>query len=135
MRNPLGFHLIELMVVVVIISLLAIISRPFYTEHVVRAKRLAAEVSLIKLASALEKYYLMNNTYQNATLVAMGFSERIPEQPYRFVITSANEHAFTLQAVPVNEQADRDTACGTLEINSQGEKSNRGQKGVRDCWV
>ena len=58
-----GFTLVEVVVVVALIALLATIAIPSYKEHVKKTRRVDAESVLVGFASALERYYSVNNTY------------------------------------------------------------------------
>ena len=58
-----GFTLIELMIVVVIASLLALLSYPSYREFAARAKRNEAKAALLQIATNQERAYLQNNTF------------------------------------------------------------------------
>ena len=129
-----GFSLLELMIVLAIISTLTVLSFPLYSQHFIRAKRLEAAITLSKLAVALEQYYTLHNTYQQATLAILGFPEKIADNRYQLQIITATETDFRVRANPFNEQAKLDKRCGALLLNSQGEKSITGPGKLLDCW-
>ncbi|EKD53866.1 MAG: hypothetical protein ACD_60C00143G0008 [uncultured bacterium] len=135
MKKIHGFNLIEMMIVLIIISILSAICIPLYSEHLSHAYRLEAEINLVKLAGALETYYLLNNTYQNATLDELHFEKNIADNQYELAITSETENDFRVQAIPIHQQAERDTACGTLSLNSNGEKQISGGSPLTECWL
>ena len=60
-----GFTLIELMVVIVIISLLAMVAVPSYKTSVAKARRADAQTSLSNFANTMELYFTENGTYRN----------------------------------------------------------------------
>jgi type IV pilus assembly protein PilE len=125
-----GFHLIELLIALTIISLLTAISLPLYSQHIAHARRLAAEVTLTKLASALEQYYTAHNSYADATLSDLSFSAVTDDGAYHLQIVDADSSQFLIEAAP--RQAD--SACANLRLNSSGEKSISGTGSVAECW-
>ena len=136
MQKSIGFSLLEIMFVLIITSILtALCCLPIYSQHLTHAKRLEAEMNLIKLASALEQYYIVNHTYQNATLNVLNFPEKIVRNHYQLAIASATETDFTLKAIPINQQVQSDHACATLLLNSKGEKSITGTGKLANCWT
>jgi type IV pilus assembly protein PilE len=73
MKNFRGLSLIELMLTLAILGILASIALPEYSQHYRRAQRLTAEVELLKLTSALEEYFVINNSYNGANLEKLNF--------------------------------------------------------------
>jgi len=134
MRKKSGFNLLELMIVLTIIGILCAISIPIYSEHMIRARRLEAEVSLIKLANALEKYFFLNNTYENATLEQLHLSEKIANEQYQLQIAAATSSGFSIKAVPLGMQAEKDVACASLTLDSEGNKGITGSDKITACW-
>lgn len=130
MHKKFGFTLIEILITLVIIGILAMYAVPAYHEHVAKARRTAAETVLVQLASALESYYMSNNSYQGATLQSLGFSELIVKNTYQLSIANLTDTHYALTAVPLGDQAEYDQACGVLTLNSTGEKGAK-QDG---CW-
>ncbi|MES2218583.1 MAG: type IV pilin protein [Pseudomonadota bacterium] len=128
-----GFSLIEIMLVLFIVGLLMAISVPYYSQHVVQQNRLVAASSLLKLSSALERYYLENNSYAGATLANLGFAASVANNQYLVGMVNAGADGFLISARPVNRQA-RDTVCATLSLNAVGEKSISGSGSVAECW-
>src|SRR5688572_24326090 len=116
-----GFHLIELMIVVGIISLLTVIAIPLYSQYMVKAKRLTAEATLMKMAAALERYFILHNRYEGATLSRLGFSkEEVRQYEFKLHLTASG---YQIKAIPKDDQAEKDAACGTLSLDSRGTKS------------
>lgn len=64
-RRKSGFTLIELLIVVAIIAILALIAVPNFLEAQVRAKTSRVKADMRSLATALEAYYVDNNSYTN----------------------------------------------------------------------
>lgn len=129
-----GFHLIELLIVISIIAILTSISLPLYSQHIVHVRRLEAARILSKLAIAMEQYYIEHNTYQNATLASLHFSEFIVEKNYRLIIDVANDHDYLLSAKPQGNQAEKDALCATLTLAANGEKNVTGGGSLENCW-
>ncbi len=63
MRKLKGFTLIELMVAVVIVSILAGVALPAYTDYVKRGKIVEATATLSQLRLNAEKFFADNRTY------------------------------------------------------------------------
>ena len=62
-KNHLGFTLIELLIVVAIIAILAAIAIPNFLAAQVRAKVARVKGEMRTLTTAIESYYVDNNTY------------------------------------------------------------------------
>lgn len=118
----------ELLTTLVIIGIFSIIALSLHTRNIAHAKREAAEVALSKLANALEQYYLVNNTYENATIDKLHVT---PPKDYQLEIVSATQSSFNLAAYPTTTQ---DNACGTLTLNSNNEKGATGANLAEGCW-
>jgi type IV pilus assembly protein PilE len=134
MFYSLGFSLFELLITLTIIGILTLIALPAYTEHVAHEHRIEAEIALEKLAASLEQYTTLHNTYQNATLESLGSPEIVANNTYQLSITTATDTYFLVIATPSDAQASKDKTCGTLTLNSEGEKGITGQGKLSDCW-
>lgn len=128
-----GFTLLELLTVLSILGLLALGSYPIYTHHLLKTHRTEAQVSLFDLASALDRYYLVNNTYKGATLETLEINEDTPNHYYRLAIASLTDDSYLLRAIPIGSQA-KDSYCGDLTLNQLGERSSSGKGGNSNCW-
>lgn len=134
MKKIWGFSLVELLITLTIISILSAIALPFYSQHQANERRLEAEVALNKLAISLEQYYITHHGYQDVTLINLEFNDKIADNRYQLIIASATDNSFELQAKPLDNQARIDAACGTLTLNSSGEKGITGPGQLSDCW-
>src|SRR3990172_10575317 len=105
MRNE-GFTLIELLIVVAIIAILAAIAIPNFLAAQVRSKVSRAQADMRSLATALESYYVDNNSYPFPRDVGNPFSypgngftfEGIPEQlstPIAYISSAVIKDPFT----------------------------------------
>lgn len=133
-----GFSLIELMVALVVFAIIAVIAYPNYQNYVRKAHRTSAKTALLEIASRQERYYSTNNVYATS-LTFLGYSATgvgVPSGsgPYYHVgLLAASATSYTIRAVPVGTQT-QDTACGTFQLNSLGQKTISGTGTAGDCW-
>ncbi|WP_455223135.1 type IV pilin protein [Kaarinaea lacus] len=124
-----GFTLVELMIVVIIVSLLAMVAVPSYNKSVSKARRADAQASLSNLAGAMERFFTDKGTYVGAagpigTPTATGVPNIYHSQTpvdgnvkfYNLTIEVATAGAYTLRATPIGGQVDD----GYLELLSTG---------------
>ncbi len=145
MNKQSGFSLLELMVVVAIVGIIAAIAYPSYLEQIRKTRRADCAGSLTSLGSTMERYFTVNSTYTGAA--AGGADTGAPAifptscpidggaATYNLTIELANASNYTIQAAPVNAQAD--DKCGNLTLTSRGLKGvNSAASGVtaQECW-
>lgn len=128
-----GFSLLELLITISIVGTLSAICIPVYSQHIAHAKRVEAEITLQKLAVALEQYFTIHNSYSDADLQKLGFTENTNTR-YQFVLSSMTNDGYVVSAIPSAKQAEKDLACETLSLNSIGEKKISGNGSIEDCW-
>ncbi|WP_020648881.1 type IV pilin protein [Solimonas variicoloris] len=145
-RRQSGFTLIELIIAVAIVGILAAIAYPSYINSITKTKRRAAEVCLSSYATFMERFYTTNlrydedlagNAMNSAALQALGLdcaSDQNTGKDYSYAFESVAAAAYTLKAVPIDAQADRDTRCGTLTLDHTGTRGATGSAGVAECW-
>lgn len=144
----LGFSLIELLSVLAIMSLLLALAVPAYHGHVVRAKRVQGQASLLRLMQQQERYYSQNNHY-------LAFSSASPApQVQAFPWWSGEGPAASayeiealaclgstigqcvlLRAMPGTSKVDaqfQDADCGVLSLSSTGQRGSSGP--ASHCW-
>ena len=125
-----GFTLIELMIVVVIISILASIAIPAYTQYVQRGIRAEARALLMDASSKMEKHYSDCNAFGTAIAAARncgaggvdicGAAACTSEtNRYNLVFQGATAQAYTLRATEITP---RDADCGDFLLTSTGIK-------------
>jgi type IV pilus assembly protein PilE len=136
MRRDLeGLTLIELMVVVVIVTILAMIAVPGYRQYVLRTNRTEAKRTLLDVAAAQERFYLQNNTYagpsalETAPPAGLGIPGTTQNGHYAIVINAGDANAFTATATAQGGQA-RDARCASFTIDHAGAKTATSA----DCW-
>ena len=140
-----AFTLIELMIVVVIVSILALLSYPNYQGFIMKSRRVDAEAALLGLENAMERQYTESNSYLGAGTVGRNtgaptvFSATSPLHGsvvyYQLSIDSATATSYQLNATPTGAQS-RDK-CGTLTLTNIGIKAVIDADAgvvVADCW-
>jgi type IV pilus assembly protein PilE len=145
-RKSKGFSLTELMVTVSVVAILASIAYPSYTNQMKKTRRVDAQGALMGLASAMERFYTVNNTYIGTTdngaprppLPTIYPSEApLSSSPkyYDLVIQDITASSYILRAVPKDAQA----GDGYLELDSTGakmwDKNDDGIEGIgENTW-
>ena len=137
------------MVVVAIVGILAAVAYPSYVEYINRGKRAEGQAAIMKTLQLQERFYTVNGTYaSNAQLptlfgLAAGAtvtSGQVPSDPNAwYVITVNNPVGCTPLTVCVNVTATprtgfNDPRCGTLTMNSVGQRSQSGNQSVAYCF-
>lgn len=130
-----GFSLLELLIVMAIIAILIAVAYPVYTSYLTTGRRNQAEVALLYLASQLEEFYSLENTYQGATLDGLGVNTYTDDHSYQLMIQSLTVASYTIVALPLNQQAKADSECGVLSLNELGEKTISGTANSSACWI
>ncbi len=128
-----GFSLLELLIAIVIITILVTIAYPSYTSYLAKGRRAQAMIDLLYMASQLESFYTMQNTYQGAAQ-SLGLKSTTDDHNYQLVIQSTSDSHYNLAAVPNSTQAAIDSSCGTLTLNELGERGDTGTLTPEKCW-
>lgn len=133
MNKMKGFTLMELLIVVAIMGILGAVGYPIYTNAINKGNRADAIDSLLSLASRMEEYYMVNDSYVGATVAADGSgtvgSNQTSASLYTLSIPAATAFGYTITATPVGT----DTECTTLSLNNLGQKTATGSDAA-NCW-
>lgn len=133
-RGAHGFTLVELMAVVAIIAILAMVAVPNYASYAMRARRVDAQLALLRIADAQERYYAANNNYGNK-LADLGITTAMSEQGhYRIQLRPKSGEGFIAIATPIPEGAQARDACKALYIDDAGVKGQTGGTTNGRCW-
>jgi type IV pilus assembly protein PilE len=136
-----AFTLVEVMVVLAVVALLAAVAYPSYMEYISRSKRAQARATLAEAAQFMNRFYTVNDRYdQDLAGAAVALPSDLAQSPrtgtpeYRIQLVAANLNRaqFALQAIPV--QPDR---CGTFQVNESGQRSlvpARDAEASVSCW-
>lgn len=122
-----GFTLIELMIAVAIVAILVAVAVGSYDFAVVKTRRGAAKACIASGAQYMERYHTLNFSYEDAALPAC--SSDVTDYYTVGFDGTPDADTFKIQAVPNSKQ--KDSACGTLSLDSTGVK---GANNVDSCW-
>lgn len=126
-RSAGGFTLIELMIAVAIVAILVAVAVGSYDFAVVKTRRGAAKACIASGAQYMERYHTLHFSYEDAALPAC--SSDVTDYYAVGFDGTPDADTFKIQAVPNSKQ--KDSACGTLSLDSTGVK---GANNVDSCW-
>jgi len=126
MKQQKGFTLIELIVVVAILGTLAAIAIPIYNNHRATAFRSAGKAALMEQAQAMERFFVRQNSYEDATIPADVEGGRYTlsfRNPSGLAVTTDPlindfDNAFVIRAT-----ANFNDRCDWLQINQAGART------------
>lgn len=127
--NQTGFTLIELMIVIAIIGIISAIAFPSYNSYLRKSRRADAKVTLTKMASTQERWYLQKSTYTSDVDNIGG--DTSDDGHYTMAITSADSDGYEMTATIIDGGAQsNDTSCQTFTLASTGLKTATSPT----CW-
>lgn len=135
-KKTAGFTLIELMIVVVIVSLLAMIAYPSYRNYVLRSHRADALATLAQDQATIERCYAQNFSYNAACASLPTFPHNSPQNYYSISISNLTASTYTLTATAIGSQAI-DTTCSTYTIDQANQRNATDSSGTpqSSCWA
>lgn len=130
-----GFSLLELMIVLAIVSILAGVAYPSYTNHVRKSKRADAKVALQNAAQQMEAFYIRNNYRYSPKALDSSLDSNAdtgtissPEGQYTIVVQipsgttpPRSTYVLTATAKPNSTQA-KDKDCYRFRLDNTGQK-------------
>lgn len=155
-----GFSLIEVMIVLIIIGILMMVALPGYQDSMRKSHRADGMRDMMELVARQERFYAQNSVYTDEIKAADGLNysggrhEVCTTAPAADTVVSSECH-YTLSVEPFSQNGTQDSdfsrryvlvaaprggqqkdPCGTLTVNSLGERSQRGSPGDSDlnCW-
>jgi type IV pilus assembly protein PilE len=129
-----GFSLIELLIVMVVASILAMIAVPSYQDSVRKSRRAEGKVLLTDTAQRLERCYSQFGSYDNdGCAIQDGADILSPGEFYTVTVAIPNATTFTLTAAPEGPQVD-DEMCGELSLTNTGLRDRSGSADMDRCW-
>jgi general secretion pathway protein G len=120
--NPLGFTLIELMVVISIIIILLSIAVPMYKQSVLHAKETVLRDDLFHLRNVIDEYtYDKKKAPQSLDdLVSGGYLRTLPNDPFTGKADWQTTQEDTMVALDQTEPGIDDVHSSSSQIGSDG---------------
>lgn len=147
-RDSKGFTLVELMAVLAILAILAALVYPSYTQQVVKARRIEAQLALLDIMQRQEQYRALHHSYLAFSIETEDADAgQFPTWTGNSAAASAHEldgyacpgqeiaHCIELRARPGTANVDAgfsDPDCGDLTLDSTGRQTASGPSSR--CW-
>jgi type IV pilus assembly protein PilE len=118
-----GFTLVELLIAVAIVSILAVVALPSYTDFIARSNRTEAQRELLRIANIQEQFYVDTREY-TADMIALGLDNDpfITENSYYSIDATLANGDFVLTATALEPQKSNDSICQVLSVSNTGKK-------------
>ena len=130
-RKQIGVTLIELLIAVAIVSIIAAVAYPSYTDSVVRSNRSEAQRELLRLANLQEQYFIDNRAYTtDMTDLGLTADPYLTESGNYSIDATVAGVTFVLTATAKGAQATKDSSCLTLSVADTGQKTATSNY----CW-
>jgi type IV pilus assembly protein PilE len=132
-----GFTLIELLIAIAVVTILAAIAYPTYTEHTKKTRRSEIAGVLVEEAQRLERFFSRAGQYSNAIGPPVREHEVAVGNAYYAISAERSEQAFVLTAMPVAGTLMSGDRCGGFVLENTGKHHNVGMSGdasVQTCW-
>jgi type IV pilus assembly protein PilE len=112
MKN--GFSLIELVFVLAIVSIMAVIAYPSYSNLIMRAHKLDGQLALFHLAQQLEQHYANTQDYRTMTIT----NPLSPHGFYTLHLANISQTTYVLHARL--KRTTENTQCQILTLDNTG---------------
>jgi type IV pilus assembly protein PilE len=128
-----GFSLIELMLVLVVMAMLVSLGMVSYRQYAFRARRAEAQVMLLHVAQAQERYRATYHRYAGGLIEELGFASIVsPRGNYVLSVILDGAKAQGFRAIATPRQGQQGDVCGALSIDQLGRRLPEGGNGA--CW-
>ena len=133
-RRSAGFTLVELAVVAVLVSLLAAIAVPVWSEHLMRARRADAVAALTRVQMAQAQYQGHHGLYAGQLAVLRGAASPLSSAGhYEISLREAGAEGYVASARARTDGAQRhDSECPELLLLVRGGMASHEPSGR--CW-
>lgn len=132
MKNSKAFTLIELCTITAIIAILCAIAYPSYIHYLKISRRSDAHVSLLKIASLQDQYFLYHNKYTDINKLSGGINGDfiISDELFYKITADITDNTYLLTATAMGVQSS-DTECSTITFSHDGKKDGTTSE---TCW-
>lgn len=132
--------------VLAILGILVLLATPNYLNYLTKTRRVDGQTALLDLANQLQRYYLIHQSYETATIASNNPQSDVlsqaasPQGWYHLQISAQSQNQYSLEAQPQGAQAKADQQCQTLTINHLGElgskngSANKPTGTTHPCW-
>lgn len=110
-----GFTLVELMIAVAIVGILASIAMPAYSRYVTEARRTDAQLALLRVQIAQEKFRATSMVYAE-TIAELSLPEQSDQGHYSVAIAEADSTGYSVTATAQGSQTN-DAQCATITMD------------------
>lgn len=143
-----GFTLVETVIVLAIVSILAAMAYPSYARHVVKGRRIEAQLALVEVMQKQEQYRALHRTYvafsssatdEDSRQFHWWLGARPEDSAYELDGRACGgqdiSQCIELRATPGTANVDAgfdDPECGVLRFDSTGAQGASGD--AQRCW-
>ncbi|MCK6265358.1 prepilin-type N-terminal cleavage/methylation domain-containing protein [Vibrio sp. ZSDE26] len=131
-KRALGMTLIELLLTISIVTILATIAYPRYTDHILKAHRTTAKADMLRMQLLLEESY--QGSYDWSNLISGGSCTICDSDTdrYQFSVASSATTPYTIVATAQTTKGQHNDDC--LDNDQVMKLDSKGQRIPVDCW-